>query len=97
MGKNFVKDISKNLSGKYSQKPIDHAKQSATDTFKTASKKQLCFKTAEATGDLIGNKITDKITKSLQQNNSETVKNEHDKEIPKDIYLQKKDKKLLIN
>ena len=43
-----------------------------------------------ATGDLIGNKIADRITKvskSLQQNHSETVTNEHDKEIPKERYI----------
>ena len=39
MGKNIGKNISKNLSGKYSKKPLDHARQSATDAFKTASKK----------------------------------------------------------
>ena len=61
--------------------------------------KKFIQKTAEATGDLIGNKIANKITKlskNSQQNNSETVTNEHDKEIPKikikkylkkDIYL----------
>ena len=40
-------------------------------------------KTAEATDDLIGNKIANRITKvskNSQQNNSETVTNEHDKE-----------------
>ena len=39
-------------------------------------------KTAEETGDLIRNKIVDKITKisnTLQQNNSETFRNEHNK------------------
>ena len=36
MFKNIGKNISKNLSCKYSQKLIDHAKQSATDTFKTS-------------------------------------------------------------
>ena len=36
MGKNHGKNISKNLSSKYSQKLLDHAKQSATDAFKTA-------------------------------------------------------------
>ena len=44
--------------------------------------KKAIQKTSEATGDLVGNKIADKITKiskNLQQNNSETVKNEHDK------------------
>ena len=32
-------------------------------------------KAAEATSNLIGNKVADKITKSLQQNNSETITN----------------------
>ena len=38
IGKNIGKNISKNLNGKYRQKPIDHAKQSATDALKTTSK-----------------------------------------------------------
>ena len=33
MGKNSGKNISKKLSGRYSQKLLDHAKQSATDAF----------------------------------------------------------------
>ena len=37
MGKSFGKTISKNLSGKYSQKRLDHIKQSTTDAFKTVS------------------------------------------------------------
>ena len=57
-------------------------------------------KTAEATDDLIGNKITNKIvklSKNSQQNNLETVRNENDKKIAKkDMYLQKKDKQFLI-
>ena len=60
-------------------------KKSATDTLKTSSKR-IIQRTAEATGDLIGNKIANRITKvskKSQQNNSETVTNEHDKEIPK--------------
>ena len=52
-------------------------------------------------GDLIGNKIankTTKLSKNSQQNNSETVTNDHDKEILEEKhYLQKKDKKLLLN
>ena len=50
------------LEIKYSQKLLDHTKQSATDAFKTDSK-GVIQKTAEATGDLIGNKIADRITK----------------------------------
>ena len=44
MGENF----DKNLSGKYSRKPLDHAKQSPTDALKTSSKKAI-QKTAEET------------------------------------------------
>ena len=48
----------KNLSSKYSQKLIDHRKQYVKDTIKTVSKRAI-QKTAEATGDLIGNKVAD--------------------------------------
>ena len=39
MRKNIGKNISKNLNSKYSQKSLDYAKQSATDTLKTSSKR----------------------------------------------------------
>ena len=39
MGENIGKNISKYLSGKYSQKLFDHAKQSVTDALKTTSKR----------------------------------------------------------
>ena len=68
MFKNIGKNVSKNLSCTYSQKLLNHAKQSATDALKTSSKK------AEATGDLIGNKIAYKITevsKTSPQNSLE--------------------------
>ena len=35
MGKNISKNIRKNLRGKYNQKFLDHARQSATDALKT--------------------------------------------------------------
>ena len=37
MGRIFGKNISKNLSGRYSQKLLNYAKQSATDVPKTMS------------------------------------------------------------
>ena len=37
----LAKNISKSLSGKYSLKLLDDAKQSATDAFKTASKRAI--------------------------------------------------------
>ena len=43
-------------------------------------KKRAIQKTAKATGDLIGSKIADKITR-VSKNTSETVTNVHDKEI----------------
>ena len=52
--------MGKSLSNKYGQKLIDCAKKSTTDALKTASKRTI-QKTAEANGDLIGNKIADKI------------------------------------
>ena len=60
---------------------MDHAKQSATDALKTASEIAIQT-TAEATVDLIENKIVNKITKvpkTSPHNNSETITNEHDK------------------
>ena len=102
MSMNFAKSISKNLSGKDSpgmlamhQKLLDYAKQYATDTFKTASKRAI-QKTAEVTDDLIGNKIANKITKiwiAAQQ----IIQRMINKNLKKDKYLQRKDRKLLIN
>ena len=78
MGKNIGKSMIKNFSSKNSQKLFDHAKQSAANALKTASKREI-QKAAEATGDLIGNEIADKITrvsKTSPQNNSETNEEE---------------------
>ena len=102
--KNICKNIRKNLHGKYRHKLLDHAKQSAADALKTTSKK-IIQKSAEATGDLVGNKINNIITKasrSSPQNKSETIANEHTwwKNTEKTlyiyiyIYIQKKTRKL---
>ena len=63
MGKTIGENISKNLSGKYSQKLLDHVKQYPTDVLKTSSKR-LIQKTSEVTGDLTDNKIVNKVTKT---------------------------------
>ena len=62
----FAKNMGKSLSNKYGQKLLDSAKKSTADAIETASKRAI-QKTAEATGDLIGNKIDDKIT-SISKN-----------------------------
>ena len=71
----FAKNMGKSLSNRYSQKHFDSAKKSTTDAINTASKRAI-QKTPEATGDLIGNKIVDKITSVSKKkefpNNDET-------------------------
>ena len=97
--KNIGKKISKSLSGKYSQRTLDQAKQSTTYAIKIYSKRVI-QKAAEATGDLIGNKIVNTITKvseNSQQSNSKTVTNEHDKEIPKERYVSPDEKQKIID
>ena len=73
--------MSKSVSIKYNQKFPDHAKQSATDAHKTDSKRTI-KKAAEETGDLIDDKISDKITKISRiapHNRSEKAENETEK------------------
>ena len=48
--------FTKNRSNKYGQKLLDSAKKLTKDTIKFDSKRSI-QKTAESTGDLIGNKI----------------------------------------
>ena len=65
---------------------------------KTASKRAI-QKTAEATGDLIGNKIVDKITKvsNLHHRIMKKILGFIEQYLKKDIYHQKKDSILLMN
>ena len=53
--------FAKNFGNKYGKKLMDTATKTGMDAAKIASKRVLP-KTAEATGDLIGYKIADKIT-----------------------------------
>ena len=55
--------FAKNIGNKYGKKILDNSLSAGKDFAKTAGKKVLT-KSAEATGDLIGNKIADRITKS---------------------------------
>ena len=91
----FPKTVRKNLGNKYGQNLLDSAKKPATDAIKTASKRAN-QKTAEATGDLNGNKIANKIT-SVSKKSPKELQNDEMEAPKKDIYLQKKDKKLLMN
>ena len=81
----FAKNICKILSNKYGQKLLDSAKRSGTDAIKTASEKA-SQNTAEATGDLIGNKIADRIPSDSTELRSKkkSTTELHSKELPND-------------
>ena len=98
----FAKNMGKSLSNKYSQWLIDSAKKSTTNAIKTASKMAI-QEMPEATGDLIGNEIADKIT-SISKSSNEVHSNEYIQQKKlimkyqkKYIYPHKKGNKLLMN
>ena len=94
----FAKNMGKSLSNKYGQKLLDSAKKSTTDAIKAASKRAI-QKTAEATGDLIGNKIAVKITSvSKKKSTTELHNNDEDVEIdtPKKRYISPEERKQII-
>ena len=70
-----------NFNSKYGKKLTDTAINTGKD-FATIAGKKNVHKTAEATGDLIASKIADKLIMKYQK---------------RDIFLQKKDKRLLMN
>ena len=85
----FAKNMSKNLSNKYNQKLIASAKKSGADAIKATSKRAI-QKNAETTGDIIGNKIADKITKSSRELHSKELNpktDENEIETTKERYI----------
>ena len=73
----FTKNMGTHLSNKCSEKLLDSAKKFTTDAIKTTSKRAI-QKTAESTGDLIGNKIAHKITSISKKSSA------HSKKLKKD-------------
>ena len=63
--------FARKFNNKYGKKLIDTATKTEIDAAKTASKR-VVQKTTEATGDLIGNKIADKITSIGKPKEKET-------------------------
>ena len=87
-----------NLSNKYGQKLLDSAKKSTADAIKTVSKRAI-QKTAEAAGDLIGNKISDKITSVSKKSTQELPNDETNvkRPTPKKRYIYPEERKQIIN
>ena len=97
-----ILSFARSMSNKYGQKLVDTAKKSATDAIKIVSKRAI-QKTAEATGDLVGNKIADKITsvskkKSYNKNDDDDDDDDDDAELTthKKRYISPKERKQII-
>ena len=100
MGTHETKVV-KSMSNKYGQKLADTAKKSATNAIKTASKRAI-QKIAEVTGDLLGNKIFDKITSSSKTSlkkprDKQSSPTEVNNEIPKEKYISPKERQQIID
>ena len=96
----FAKNMGKCLSNKYGHKLLDSAKKSATDAIKTASKRAI-QKTVEASGDLINNKITDKITSFSKKSNNKNNNNNNNEDVEltthKKRYISPEERQQIIN
>ena len=90
-------EVTKNMSNKYSQKLVETAKKSATDAIKTVSKRAI-QKIAEATGDLVGNKIADKITSASRKSRNEEIQsNEVNNEMLKERYISPNERQQIVD
>ena len=87
-----------NFNSKYGKELTDTAIKTGKD-FATIAGKKIVHKTAEATEDLIGNKIADKITSASKKSQNEEIQsNEVNNEIPKERYIPPKERqKILMN
>ena len=75
----YAKNMGKNLSNKCGQKLLDSARKFTIDAIKTASKRAI-QEAVEATSDLIGNKINDKITSVSKNKSAIELHNDETKE-----------------
>ena len=92
----FAENIGRNLSNKYGQKLVDTTKKSETDTFKITSKRAI-QNTAEATRDLVGNTIANKITSFSKKPASEPHSNAASNKIPKERYISPQQRQKIID
>ena len=98
----FAKNIGRNLNDKYGQKLVDSAKISEIDALKAADERAI-QKTAEATGDLVGNKIADKITsiskkkKPAKKLQDYELQSNKANEIPKERYISPQERQQTID
>ena len=83
--------FARNFSDKYSKYLMDKGIDLSKTFAKTAGEKIL-KETAKATGDLIGNKIADKITSASKKSHDEVING-----IPKERYISPKERQKIID
>ena len=93
----FAKNMGTHLTNKYGQIPFDSAKKSTTYAIKAASKRAM-QKTAEARGDLIGNKISEKTTSvSTELRSTKNDDTNSETKVPKKRYISPEEKQQIID
>ena len=92
-GKKLMNTATKVGTSKYGKKIIDTTKKQGSEFAKTAGKR-IVQKSAEATGDLIGNKIADKIA-SLGKSKNKEKENETNEE--EEIIIPPEKRQQIIN
>ena len=89
--------IGTNFNSKYGKKLTDTAIKTLKD-FATIAGKKIVHKSAEATGDLIGNKIADKITSASKKTHNEEIQSDEViNGIPKERYISPKERQKIID
>ena len=90
--------FARSMSNKYGKKIVNTAKKSATHAMKTASKRAI-QKTAEATSDLVGNKIADKITSISKKSTKKLPTIDEDSELAthKKKYISPEERQQIID
>ena len=91
--------FARSMSNKYGKKLVDTTKKSATDAIKTASKRAI-QKAAEATGDLIGNKVADKITSVSKKKSTKklpTIDEDAELSTHKKLYISPEERQQIID
>ena len=84
--------FARNFSDKYSKSLMDKGID-VSKTFAKAASKKILKERAKATGDLIGNKIADKITAKPLKKSYDEVNNG----IPKERYISPKERQKIID
>ena len=92
----FAKNMGKSLNNKYGHKLLDSAEKSTTNAIKTASERGI-QKTAEGTGDLIDNKIADKITSVSKKPSNNNDDDNVELTVHKKRYISPEERQQIIN